>query len=93
MDDVLYFCSTMKTASVRELRNHYSRLLRWLEAGEEIAISKRGRIVARLVPEKSPPDQKVDWTTSAAFRRNKNQLPLLTAKESATLLAEGQGRW
>lgn len=83
----------MKTATVRELRNHYSRLLRWIAAGEEITISRRGSVIARLVPEKQHSVRKVDWAASAAFRRDKAQIPLLTARESAGLRAEAQGRW
>lgn len=35
-------CLTMKTASVRELRNNFARVSRWLQAGEEVEITKRG---------------------------------------------------
>jgi antitoxin (DNA-binding transcriptional repressor) of toxin-antitoxin stability system len=46
----------MKTATVRELRNDFSRLSKWLEKGETIEILKRGKLVAELVPkrEKAP---------------------------------------
>jgi len=40
----------MKTATVRELRGEFPRLLRWLQAGETVSISRRGSVVARLVP-------------------------------------------
>jgi len=40
----------MKTATVRELRNDFSRLSKWLARGETIEISKRGKPVADLVP-------------------------------------------
>ena len=40
----------MKTATVRELRNEFRRLSRWLEQGETIEIIKRGKPVAELVP-------------------------------------------
>ena len=40
----------MKTATVRELRNEFGRLAKWLEAGETIEIIKRGKPVAELVP-------------------------------------------
>ncbi len=40
----------MKTIGVRELRQHASRYLAQVEAGEELAITNRGRTVARLVP-------------------------------------------
>jgi antitoxin (DNA-binding transcriptional repressor) of toxin-antitoxin stability system len=41
----------MKTATVRELRNRYTQLLEWIDAAEEIRITRRGIVIARLVPE------------------------------------------
>ena len=40
----------MKTATVRDLRNNFARLSKWLEQGETIEIVKRGKPVANLVP-------------------------------------------
>jgi antitoxin (DNA-binding transcriptional repressor) of toxin-antitoxin stability system len=40
----------MKTASVRDLRQDFPRILAWIEAGEEIAITMRRQPIARLVP-------------------------------------------
>jgi antitoxin (DNA-binding transcriptional repressor) of toxin-antitoxin stability system len=40
----------MKTASVRVLRQDFARVLAWIEAGEEVAITMRRQAVARLVP-------------------------------------------
>jgi antitoxin (DNA-binding transcriptional repressor) of toxin-antitoxin stability system len=81
----------MKTATVRHLRNHYSAVLRWIDAGEEVSISRRGKVVARLVPETARKRDRVDWTTSAAARMDKSLLPRLSAKEVAGLLAENRG--
>ena len=81
----------MKTATVRTLRNDYAKLLRRVETGEEIAISRRGRIVARLVPAQSGP-VKVDWAASAARRLTQDEKPL-SARQSARLLKEAQGDW
>jgi antitoxin (DNA-binding transcriptional repressor) of toxin-antitoxin stability system len=44
----------MKTASVRELRNQFSKVSKWLEAGETVQILKRGKPVARMLPENQP---------------------------------------
>ena len=41
----------MKTATVRDLRNDFSRVSKWLEAGETVQIIKRGKPFARVVPE------------------------------------------
>jgi antitoxin (DNA-binding transcriptional repressor) of toxin-antitoxin stability system len=40
----------MKTASIREVRHDFSRILEWVAGGEEVAITKRRETVARLLP-------------------------------------------
>ena len=40
----------MKSASVRDLRQNLPRVLAWLQAGEEVAITMRRQPLARLVP-------------------------------------------
>ena len=40
----------MKTASVRDLRQDFARVLAWVQAGEEVAITRRRQAVARLTP-------------------------------------------
>ena len=40
----------MKTASVRELRNDFARLSAWIENGEPVEITKRGKVFAHLIP-------------------------------------------
>lgn len=40
----------MKTATVREVRHDFGRVLNWVDEGEEVRITKRHRIVAKLVP-------------------------------------------
>ena len=41
----------MKKASVRDLRYSFRKIERFLRQGEEIEITKRRRVIARLVPE------------------------------------------
>ena len=55
----------MEKASVRELQHHLSDLLGRVDHGEEILITKRNRIIARLVPEKSKKG-KVLWPNFVA---------------------------
>jgi prevent-host-death family protein len=40
----------MKTATVREVRNEFGKVLEWVAAGEEITVLKRNRPVARILP-------------------------------------------
>ena len=44
----------MKRASIRELRYGFTKIEHLLRQGEEIQITKRRRVIARLVPERVP---------------------------------------
>lgn len=44
----------MKTATVRQLRHEFGSVLNWVEEGEAVRISKRGRVVALLSPPRAP---------------------------------------
>jgi antitoxin (DNA-binding transcriptional repressor) of toxin-antitoxin stability system len=48
----------MKTASVRDLRNNFARVSRWLHAGEEVTITRRGEVMGKLVPLEKKPARK-----------------------------------
>lgn len=83
----------MKTATVRQLRNNYTDLLRWVKAGDEVIITQRGTPVARLIPEKAAESERVDWAESPALGRNRKDERELSAEDSARLLGESRGRW
>jgi antitoxin (DNA-binding transcriptional repressor) of toxin-antitoxin stability system len=71
----------MKTATVGQLRNRYTQLLQWIDAGKEIRITRRGVVIARLVPENRDNVRPgVDWTRSAAFALDRLNLRPLEAK-------------
>ena len=40
----------MKTATVRDLRNRFSRVAAWIAEGEPVEITKSGKLFARLMP-------------------------------------------
>ncbi|MDR5171876.1 type II toxin-antitoxin system Phd/YefM family antitoxin [Methylobacillus pratensis] len=42
----------MKNISVVEAKSRFSSLLAEVEAGEEIAVTRHGKVVARLVPDR-----------------------------------------
>jgi len=42
----------VKSVSVVEAKSRFSALLAEVEAGEEVAVTRHGRVVARLVPER-----------------------------------------
>jgi antitoxin (DNA-binding transcriptional repressor) of toxin-antitoxin stability system len=83
----------MKTATVRDLRNHYTSLLRWIGAGEEILITQKGKAIARLIPEQPEAAERVDWSQSEAVKRDRSGERVLTAEESATLIHDAGGKW
>ncbi|HKB90233.1 MAG TPA: type II toxin-antitoxin system prevent-host-death family antitoxin [Opitutaceae bacterium] len=80
----------MKTTTVRELRNNYSKVLHWVSKGEEVMVTRRGKVVAKVVPPTVATATKVDWSQSAAFMRQAWS-KALTAKKSAAILADSQG--
>jgi antitoxin (DNA-binding transcriptional repressor) of toxin-antitoxin stability system len=45
----------MKTATVRDLRNRFARVSAWLDEGEAVEITRRGKAYARLVPARKTP--------------------------------------
>lgn len=49
----------MKTATVGEIQKNFSRILKEIKAGEEIAVTKRGQPVAKITA--LGPKKEVDW--------------------------------
>ena len=85
----------MKTATVRDLRTRFPHLETWLKAGEEIAITKRGTTVARLVPEK-PAKSSVFDDLAGHFERQRRETwgdRVFSAEEVAEMeAAEREGQ-
>ena len=83
----------MKTATVRDLRNRYTSLLRWISAGEEILITRRGVVIARLSPETVRTTGVVNWADAPEVRRDRSQDAVLSSGQSDALIAEAGGKW
>ena len=60
--------SNMKNATVREVQHNLSAFLDRVERGEQVGITRRGRIVARLLPP-APKRRKAKWPDFAARMR------------------------
>ena len=56
----------MKTATIRQVRHDFGAVLKLVEDGEEIAITKRGHVVARLSPPLQQSPRKVKMPDFAA---------------------------
>jgi len=79
----------MKTATVRDLRYHFSEIEARLQRGEEIEIRKRKRVIARLVPVRPKPEEYPDFEA----RARKIFGDRLTATTGTELLTEDRDRF
>jgi antitoxin (DNA-binding transcriptional repressor) of toxin-antitoxin stability system len=59
----------MKHASVADLRNRFARISKWIEAGEIVEITKRGRVFATLKPAR-PKRRPAEWPDFEARLRS-----------------------
>ena len=57
--------SNMKTATVRHVQHNFAAVLEAVRKGQEIAITQRGTIVARIVPARKAKGP-ITWPDSAA---------------------------
>jgi antitoxin (DNA-binding transcriptional repressor) of toxin-antitoxin stability system len=55
------------SVNIRELRDT-KRLKAWLRAGKTVELRERDEVIARIVPEGSPPPPR-DWPDFAALRK------------------------
>lgn len=62
--------SDMKTTTVRDMQHRLSAILSEVERGEEIVITRRGKVVARLVPPPRPMEPNLRWPDSLARMRS-----------------------
>lgn len=58
----------MREIGAFEAKNKLGQLLDWVEAGEEVVITRRGRVVARLVPPHRATDPEQARNAAAAIR-------------------------
>ncbi len=59
----------MKTASVRDIRQNFPRVMAWIADGEHVAITMRRKVVARLVPEQAAVKRRIQAPDFAAISR------------------------
>lgn len=55
----------MKTVTVQEAENNFSRVLRIVRGGEEVAVTRRKKTVAKIVPVTGK-RRKFDWASTWA---------------------------
>jgi prevent-host-death family protein len=79
----------MREIGAFEAKNRLSELLRLVEKGEEIAITNRGRVVARLIPPQASVDGDAARAAAARIRARRRGVTLGDAKITE-LIAEGR---
>jgi prevent-host-death family protein len=79
----------MKEIGAFEAKNKLGQLLDWVEAGEEVIITRRGKVVARLVPPDTIFDRERARGAAARIRARRKGMTLggLSLKE---LINEGR---
>jgi prevent-host-death family protein len=63
-----------RTVSAREANQQFSRILRDVEAGAEILVTRRGQPVARIVPARSSRERRLSPKQEAAHARSMERL-------------------
>lgn len=71
----------MKSATLRDLRNNFTKLEHWLREGEEIEIFRRQELVAVLTKPPRPEGADADRLPDFARRRKSMGLSALSAND------------
>ena len=85
---------TMKTATVRDLRNRFPRVAAWIEQGESVEITRAGKLFALLVPAKPQKPRRFKMPDIMARLRANFGDKVYSAEEIQELIQESRGdRW
>jgi prevent-host-death family protein len=79
----------MREVGAFEAKNKFGQLLDWVEAGESVAITRRGKIVAHLAPPSGAFNTEAAEAAVARIRARRRGVTLGGAK-IADLIAEGR---
>ena len=63
-----------RSVSAREANQQFARILRDVEAGAEILVTRRGQPVARIVPAHPPGERQLTPEQEAALERTRRRL-------------------
>lgn len=84
----------MKTASIRQVRHDFNTVLDWIGAGEQVEISKRGKVVALLSPplpaKRSRPRKRPDF---AARLKMRDRGRIISSAVMDEILADSKGAY
>lgn len=80
----------MKTATVRQLRNNFAEIAKWLRDGEEVVVTSRKKVIGRIIPEPSE-ERTLRMPDFAARIRDQYPHPQISEEESTALRQELRG--
>jgi prevent-host-death family protein len=66
----------VKEVGAFEAKTKFGQLLDWVEAGDEVVITRRGKVVARLVPPASAIDREAGRAAVARIRARRKGVTL-----------------
>jgi antitoxin (DNA-binding transcriptional repressor) of toxin-antitoxin stability system len=72
--------SAMAIVSVSDRRQHLPAFLKRVQAGEELQVTSRGPIIARIAPERDPADEARQWLLNLRDRASAPVLPQPSTK-------------
>jgi prevent-host-death family protein len=75
----------METVGIRELKDHLSRYVRQVEAGDTVIVTDRGRVVAELVPPGHADRRRADIHPGLLEMERKGQIRLATRPNDPSL--------
>ena len=76
----------MKTATLNDLQTRLPTVVAWLQSGEDVVVKGEPVASPALAEEK-----KVDWSKSAAFRRDRTGETVLTQQDLDELFEDMRG--
>jgi len=82
--------SNMKTATVREVQHGLARVLARVQTGQEIAVTKHGKIIARIVPA-AQPKGRLRWPDSALRMKQLMSGATFTGATPSEVIREQRG--
>jgi antitoxin (DNA-binding transcriptional repressor) of toxin-antitoxin stability system len=83
----------MKTATVRDLRTKFPVLARWIDDGQAIEITRRGRVIAHLTPPAAAKAGKAKKPDMMKQLREIYGDYVMPEEEAAAILDYNKGKW
>jgi antitoxin (DNA-binding transcriptional repressor) of toxin-antitoxin stability system len=67
----------MRTATVRQLQHNLKDVMHWVDFGEEVQITRRSQVIARMIPDRPIP-KAIKWPDFAkrvqsVFKKNRGK--------------------